>query len=133
MVECLPSKQVVVDSNSTIRSVHFIYNLSYGCSMTKRAKKQAVQEDPNIYWMIRKKGTNLYSRGGVSSRHIWAKQGKIWSSQARLLAHFRALEQARKWELGNGRKPSEHPYKDAEVVQFRRIEESSLPCEGYGE
>lgn len=101
--------------------------------MAKRTKKQAVQEDPNVYWMIRKKGTNLFSRGGTSNYGRWVKVGKVWPSQERLLAHFRALERARKWELGNGRKPSEHPYKDAEVVQFRRIEEAALPVEGYGE
>jgi hypothetical protein len=101
--------------------------------MAKKAKKQAVQEDPNVYWMIRKKGTNLFSRGGISDYGRWVKVGKVWPSQERLMAHFRAVDRARKWYSRHGRPLPEHPYKDAEVVQFRGIEESSLPCEGYGE
>jgi len=95
-----------------------------------KQKKQAMKEDPNVFWMIRRKSDGLFSRGGVTVR--WSKNGKMWLSQAKVLAHLKAVARVMTRRYRGVPVPPP-PYQDAEVVQFRMVEEVKMDVTGYGE
>lgn len=98
--------------------------------MPKKAKKQAIVQDPNLFWMIRRKVDGLYTDGKI--RPYWSANGKTWHSHSRLLSHIRQIDRNLEWYRKHGNK-WEHPYKGCEIVQFRRTEEAKSDFESYGE
>jgi hypothetical protein len=95
-----------------------------------KSKKQAIQEDPNLFWMIRRKSDGKYASG--NTRPYWHEHGKVWNKHARLVTHLKLVKNNLEWYAKRGR-PMADPYLGCEIVQFRRSEEAKADCETYGE
>ena len=91
--------------------------------------------DPDVFWMIRHKESGLYSKGGacnISFNYMFKKIGKHWNSRGALMCHLKMMNKLiSKWRNYDNKIP--HPYEKCEVVQFRKVEEASVDCVGYGE
>lgn len=71
----------------------------------------------DIFYKIRKKGTDLYSSGGSSPR--WVKVGKTWNTLGHLKSHLAMVEKqmsyrSRWWKPDS----ASADYQDAEVATF---------------
>ena len=100
--------------------------------MPTKRKNKAFLNDPDVYWMIRRKSDGWFSVGGIYpsfSRH----NGKCWFSHAEMLHHFRLEKKTRDHYNKRNELTTPYAYLDCEVVQFRRYEEAKLDYEGYGQ
>lgn len=91
-------------------------------------KRSATAVDTSSFWMIRRKD-GLFSKGKTCP--IFGKGGKMWETHGKLIGHLKTVN--RYHEAHGARRRFPHPYRDCEVVQFRRVEEAKSDVMGYGE